>query len=191
MNPTPRDVVVVADSTYGWPDDLWASDPPELFVSLGDLMAADIRALSEVAPVVGVYGNHCVRGYLDHSGIDLSQGTAAGLGQLYSSRVLGVSGCVRYKEDEHDVLYSQDEYSRALDQVHEPLDLVVAHCPPTGCNDHPDPAHVGNDALARLTERCSPRLLLHGHTYPDPPRTRTGQTEVLYVHGCWRGQIRI
>ena len=184
-----RDVVVVADSTYGWPEDMWLSDPPELFIALGDLHAADVQPLAEVAPVMGVYGNHDRHGYLDHERcVDLSQGGAVGVGTIGSTRIVGVSGCVKYK-DEPDILFTQSEYAAALDPIIGPVDLLITHCPPRGCNDHDDPAHEGIDALARLVERCAPRLILHGHTYPDPPREQFAGSQVLYVHGCWRGNL--
>ena len=95
----------------------------------------------------------------------------------------GLEGCVRYKASRTDVLYTQGEYREMVAQL--PLaDILVTHCPPTGINDHArDPAHNGIDALLPWLEQFTPRVLIHGHTYPRQPVRRHGPTRIEYVHG--------
>ncbi|KXO91105.1 metallophosphoesterase [Tsukamurella tyrosinosolvens] len=141
--------------------------------------------------VLGVYGNHCTADYMPAAGIvDLvgDRSSPAKVGQLQlpdgsALRVLAVQGCVRYKPDLDDVLFTQNEYAAALRAL-PGADLVITHCPPAGINDAPDPAHVGIVALREWVDLHRPRWLLHGHTYENPARHLYGQTEVLYVSGC-------
>lgn len=181
------EIIVVADDTYGWPEDNdipAACQAADLILTLGDLIASDVEKLTgHGTPIAGVYGNHCSRGYLSKLGVtDLSGGTVAVVGDTPFGTILGVSGCVRYKDGTRDVLFTQDEYREALDGL-PAADWVVSHCPPLGCNDHPDPAHVGIAALTDYIQKHRPAHLFHGHTYPDPPVAGFYGTAVHYVHG--------
>ncbi len=64
------------------------------------------------------------------------------------------------------------------------LDILVAHSPPFGVGDGPDPAHVGFRALNTLIRRFKPRYLLHGHQHTylgQKSGTRVESTTVLNV----------
>lgn len=153
-----------------------------LVITAGDLHQSDLPGISAVeVPVVGVYGNHCNGRYFDDLGITnlhLSRIDVAGVS------IVGVEGCVRYKDGSRDLLYTQGEYAAMIDRL-PAADVVVTHCPPAGVNDHPaDPAHVGIDALRRWIDTNGPRVLVHGHTYPQPAATRCGSTRVEYVRGA-------
>lgn len=177
--------VVVADSVEGWP--LEPTDRAgqfDVIVSLGDLHLSDVAKLSAAeVPLIGVYGNHCNRGYLTElGGTDLSGGGIAAVTDTALGRVLGVSGCIRYKSGSNDQLWTQDEYRDIIAEL-PAADIVITHCPPRGCNDHADSAHVGIDSLAEYVRKHRPALLLHGHTYPEAPRTAYEHTQVRYVYG--------
>ena len=181
------DTLILADDSTDWDLAEWAENPPELVVSLGDLSETEVGTVRAVtgAPVIGVYGNHCTPGYLGEG--DVSFGEPAALSYVKATRVLGVSGCVRYTP-EPDVLYTQEEYAAALD-VLDGAELIITHCPPTGCNTGEDAAHQGIDALAEYVRRWRPKTILHGHTYPDPPVTEFEGAEVVYVHGHLRRDL--
>lgn len=153
----------------------------DVVITAGDLGRADLAGVDRLhVPVMGVYGNHCRRGYFDELGITnlhLSHRVVNGVS------FTGLEGCVRYKASRTDVLYTQGEYRDMVAQL--PLaDILVTHCPPTGINDHPrDPAHNGIDALLPWLEQFTPRVLIHGHTYPRQPVRRHGPTRIEYVHG--------
>lgn len=181
---------VIADSPEGWPEDLAATGVAGI-ISLGDLGLGDLkRATAAGLPVLGVLGNHCRRGDLEKAGaVNLVPQSVAALHQWGSAVVLAVEGCVRYKDGTNDVLYTQQQYAAVLDHIDVSIDIVITHCPPRGCNDHEDPAHHGIEALTGLVARCRPSLILHGHTYPEPPLNEFGGAQVRYVHG-W-GRIRL
>lgn len=181
------DTLILADDSTNWDLAAWAENPPELVVSLGDLSETEVGTVRAVtgAPVIGVYGNHCVPGYLGEG--DVSFGEPAALSYVKATRVLGVSGCVRYKP-EPGVLYTQEEYAAALG-VLDGAELVITHCPPTGCNTGEDFAHQGIDALAEYVRRWRPKTILHGHTYPETPVTEFEGAEVVYVNGHIRRDL--
>lgn len=179
-------ILAVADTTENWPDDIEdVARTVEVILSLGDIYRIDLERLKPSGtPVIGVYGNHCMRGYLRHpsvGGFDLSRNGICAVNQSPVGTVLGVSGCVRYSNASYHQ-WTQEEYSAALRDM--PAARVVAtHCPPLGCNDHDDPAHYGIDALAEYVREHRPEHLFHGHTYPEDPMTVFGDTKIHYVRG--------
>lgn len=186
-------VAVVADNERGWPEGGPESSAAQVFITLGDLYARHIEECAATGrPVLGVYGNHCRRGYLERTdgAINLAGERIAAIHRWGELAILGVEGCVRYKPGTGDVLWTQEEYAAVLDPIVEPIDLVVTHCPPRGCNDGEDPAHIGIEALTRLVQRCRPKLILHGHTYPAEPLTHFEGAEVIYVSG-WREGVEL
>lgn len=194
-------LLVLADSAHDWPEDgdgryelstLVRRHRPDALISLGDFSAVHAAVMARAgAPfVAGVYGNHCTQDYLsEHAIVDLvgdrahpaRRGVLALAGQREVS-VLAVQGCVRYKPDRDDVLFTQAEYASAIDEI-PAADLVITHCPPAGINDAQDAAHAGILALRQWVDRHRPRWILHGHTYDSPQHSRHGDTEVFYVHG--------
>ena len=97
--------------------------------------------------------------------------------------VCGFEGCVAYRRDhgEHGPAYSQRKAARLVRKL-PPADVLICHCPPFGVNDDPDdPAHVGFVALREWVLEHRPRLLMHGHTHPNPatldrpPRRHAGR----------------
>lgn len=194
-------ILAVADSGHSWPEDhegrydlsvLVGQHRPNALISLGDFSSlhAAVMARAGAPFTAGVYGNHCTQDYMPTFGIvdlvgDRSVPARRGVLRLDSRRevsVLAVQGCVRYKQDRDDVLFTQEQYSAVIDTI-PAADLVITHCPPAGINDAEDPAHVGIFALRRWVDRYHPRWLLHGHTYENPARSHRGDTEVIYVHG--------
>lgn len=179
--------LVIADTTEGWED----TDPephPELILSLGDLHIFDLRQIMARypgVPLLGVHGNHDSARPLgrEPGTTDLTGGQIARQQNLGGTIVLAVQGCVRYKEGTGDVLHTQEEYSAALAPITD-FDVLVTHCPPAGCNDHEDPAHVGIAALDDAVERARPQVIVHGHTYPEPPVTEFFGARVEYVYGA-------
>lgn len=194
-------ILVLADSTDGWPDDddgwydlsvLVERHRPDVMLSLGDYSAvhAAVMARSGIPARFGVYGNHCTQDYMPSHGItDLvgdrrlpARHTTLHLSGRGAITVLAVQGCVRYKPDRDDVLFTQDEYAAAIDPLPR-AELVITHCPPAGINDAEDAAHTGIDALRNWVDTHHPRWLLHGHTYDNPERSRHGRTDVFYANG--------
>lgn len=162
-------------------DDDVAEAGVDVVVCAGDLFSGDIAELAELRiPKVGFYGNHCDGKYFD----------ALRIGNLHLRCVVvdgvrfgGVEGCVRYKPDGSDILYTQAQY-RAMIAALPPVDVLVTHCPPAGINDHADPAHRGITALRAWVDAHRPAVMIHGHTYPQNPVRRHGDTRVDYVHGA-------
>lgn len=194
-------LLIVADSAADWPtgedgrydlSSLVREHSADALISLGDFSSGPAAVIGRAgAPfTAGVYGNHCTQDYMPANGIvnlvgDRSSPSRRGTLQLPGHRdvsVLAVQGCVRYKPDLDDMLFTQTEYSAALDTI-GPAELVITHSPPAGINDAEDAAHQGIAALREWVDRHQPRWLLHGHTYENPERSQYGNTEIIYVHG--------
>lgn len=158
------------------------SNAIDLVITVGDLHRTDIEGADRLSiPIIGVYGNHCDRRYMEDLGIKnlhLSAATIKGI------TFTGLEGCVRYKAGSRDALYTQQEYGTLVRGL-PPADVIVTHCPPRGINDHPsDVAHVGIEALRARIDTASTRLLIHGHTYPKAPLALHGSTRIEYVYGA-------
>ncbi|WP_234797283.1 metallophosphoesterase family protein [Mycobacteroides chelonae] len=194
-------LLVVADTAHDWPEDsdgrydltpLVRQHRPDALISLGDYSTAHAPAIAQSGAsfICGVYGNHCTDDYMpDHGIVDLIGDRALPARRRVlefpghrAISVLAVQGCVRYKSDPDDVLFTQAQYAAAIDRL-PAAELVVTHCPPAGINDARDAAHQGIEALRTWVDRHRPRWLLHGHTYDNPPRSRHEGTEVIYTHG--------
>jgi Icc-related predicted phosphoesterase len=154
----------------------------DMVCTLGDLDQFQIQDLASVSlPKIGVYGNHCSGAYMEDLGINNMHLTTFEFGGL---KFGGFEGSVRYKEDKYSKMYTQEEADALLADF-PAVDVMVVHCPPYGVNDEPEVAHQGFKALRAYVERCKPKYLFHGHTYPTEQNmvTRLGETEIVYVQG--------
>jgi uncharacterized protein len=152
--------------------ELVAALEPQLILLLGDLEPAWTDGLAAVElPKLGVRGNHDAAGAL----------AAVGAEDLHLSRVelggLSFAG------------FGWTEEARAGELLARlpAADVLLTHVPPAGVNDDPDDdMHRGSAALREWVEEHQPRLLLHGHTLPDPRRrvARLGPTRVVHVRGA-------
>ena len=144
------------------------------------------RSTASRLPKFGVRGNHDIEPYMEQYGIEDLHLRRIELESGLS--VCGFEGCVAYRRDhgEHGPAYSQRKAARLVRKL-PPADVLICHCPPFGVNDDPeDPAHVGFVALREWVLEHRPRLLLHGHTHPNPATLddRLGDTRIVYVNGA-------
>ena len=156
-------------------------------VCLGDLQAAWLESLDRVRlPKFGVRGNHDGEPYMEQFGIEDLHLRRVELESGIS--ICGFEGCVAYRRDhgEDGPVYSQRRAARLIRKL-PPADVLICHCPPFGVNDDPDdPAHIGFHALREWVDRHQPKVLMHGHTHPNPATLtdRLGDTRVVYVNGA-------
>lgn len=157
--------------------ELVAALEPDLILLLGDLEPAWTDGLASVElPKLGVRGNHDAPEALDAVGAEDLHLRAASWGGLTFA---GFGGSPRYD-------WTEEEAREMLTRL-PPADVLLTHSPPEGVNDElDDPVHRGSSALREWVERNRPRLLLHGHTLPDPARCvkRLGPTRVVHVRGA-------
>jgi hypothetical protein len=107
--------------------------------------------------------------------------------------VAGLGGSLRYREGPNQ--YTQKEMRGRVRRLgrraaarglrgRRGVDVLLTHAPPLGVGDEDDLAHRGFEALLRLVERLSPRLLIHGHIHPygqAKPDRQLGTTTVVNV----------
>ncbi len=155
----------------------------EIVISLGDFAREDLLPLAEVThiPKIGVYGNHCSGNYMPEIGImNLHSATWQFQGKTFA----GLQGCVRYKSYPDAIMFTQEEAWQILENYPQ-VDIFITHCPPRGINDEDEISHQGFDALLDYIDRKPPKILLHGHTYPDENNLvrQHGSTRIEYVSG--------
>jgi hypothetical protein len=184
-----------------------------LIVACGDLPFDYLGRLMNAlnVPLVFVAGNHDpdIAGYrVSRAGLPLRAGLPARLPwpegaepaeerivDAAGLRLAGLGGSPRYSEGPNQYTeWQQARRARSLARRARwrrlrdgrRVDVLLAHAPPRGAGDQPDPAHQGFRALSRLTARLQPALLLHGHVHPygGPAGShRIGRTLVLNVVG--------
>lgn len=187
---------------------------PDLVVSCGDLGPdyLDFVCSAANAPLFYVPGNHdpdqgarrdeseyMIESERKHelitntprrpSGLNLDSSVLTDLGLRFA----GFGGSVRYRPGPNQ--YTQRrmkrkvramirrEWLKGLGRV-RPIDVFVAHSPPSGVGDGPDPAHQGFEAFHRLIDVMKPRLMLHGHIHPHgfaKPDLQLGDTTIINV----------
>jgi Icc-related predicted phosphoesterase len=129
-----------------------------------------------------VYGNHCSKTYFSDLGIE---NLHARILQFKDKTILGIEGCVRYKEDSYAALYTQEEMFSILKDFPK-VDIVITHAPPFGIHDEPnDMTHQGWKALREYIEKYQPDYVLHGHTYPSKGEVvvdMIGKTKIIYIY---------
>lgn len=154
---------------------------PDVILTLGDLSYFDLQDLARIndIPKLGVYGNHCTRGYMNELGIvDVHLKTLVIQGVSFA----GFEGCVRYKESQYAPMYTQSEAEEMMINFPK-VDIFISHCPPFGVNDSPeDISHQGFYALKDYLITQKPQYWFHGHTYPVVPVTYTSSTNIEYVY---------
>lgn len=130
-------------------------------------------------PKLGVHGNHDGDCFSDLGIVDLHCRVI----EIGGLRFGGFEGSPRYKDGPYQ--YTQQECLSLIESL-PAVDVLVCHAPPAGVNDHPgSPTHEGFEGLALYAMRHRPKMLIHGHTYPDSTDvvSRVGQMEVVYVYG--------
>ena len=159
----------------------------DAIVCLGDLQPSWLETLDRIRlPKLGVYGNHDDEPYMEWFGIENMHMRRVDLdgGPAFA----GFEGCVSYRRAGRRMgpTYSQRQAAKLARKL-PAADVLLCHCPPRGVNDdEDDPAHVGFDGLRDWMIEHRPRLVLHGHTHPQPGRIakQVGETRVAYVNGA-------
>jgi len=153
----------------------------DLVCTLGDLTHFDLYELEHIThiPKIGVYGNHDSGNYFEPLGII---NLHLRVFEFKGIKFGGFEGCVRYKDTPHAIMYTQEEAQKMLESF-KCVDVFITHAPPYGVNDEPEElSHQGFKALRKYINRCHPKYLLHGHTYPQNPIKELNQTQIIYVH---------
>jgi len=138
----------------------------DILVTTGDLSIFDLRAIEDLIPnkpCFGVYGNHCVPGYLEELKIiNLHLKVYQWKGLLWG----GFQGCPRYK-DGGGPQFTDAEARIAL--VNFPrVDVLLLHAAPLGLLDTPnDPVHIGSQAVRDYVDKTKPKVIFCGHDSPN------------------------
>ncbi|MCA9936258.1 MAG: metallophosphoesterase [Ardenticatenaceae bacterium] len=179
----------------------------DLIIGCGDLpfYYLDFLVSALDKPLVYVCGNHDQTPQytadgrtLTHvqGGLDLHGMTAV----IHDTLFAGLEGSIRYRPGAR-LMYDEAEMrfqiSRLLPGLLRNrvmygrfLDILVAHSPPFGIHDRPDPAHTGFKAFLPFLRIFKPRYMLHGHIHlyrQDAIRqTQFEQTTIINVYPLYK-----
>ena len=187
-------ILVISDKEC---DALWDYYTPgklagfDLILSCGDLPRAYLEFLVTMgrAPVLYVHGNHDDSYSLQPpEGCDCIDGKLVCVNGL---RILGLGGCMRYRDGIHQ--YTELQMCLRIAKLcwqiwrRGGVDVVVTHAPIQGIGDGEDLAHRGFSCFRRLLERLGPMYWIHGHqhlNYGRTPRIHTcGYTTIVNAYG--------
>lgn len=147
---------------------------PDVVFFLGDNFPSDIEAALEVIPksvkwIFGVTGNHDAKDALAPYSkriLDVSEASYA-TGNMVSSDdycVGGLSGSIRYKDDDYYSMLTNEESERIMDS--KPwCDILITHDKP--CFNVPKvlDSHSGLTGIGDYILKKKPQLVLHGHLH--------------------------
>ncbi len=187
---------------------------PNIVVSCGDLGPDYLDFVSSAAnaPLLYVPGNHDpdqrpVRGESEWSirqpdrdelvtNVPRRPGGLNMDGKIridHGLRFAGLGGSIRYRPGPNQYTQRQmrrkvnsmirRQWLRGLGSI-QPIDVFIAHSPPSGLGDEEDPAHGGFEAFHRLIDKLRPRYMLHGHIHPygfTKPDRQIGETTIVNV----------
>lgn len=158
------------------------SNKIDLIITCGDFSLFDISWLKKVIdiPKIGVYGNHCTRGYMEELGIINLHLKSVTVNDLVFA---GFEGCVRYKDSQFAPMYTQLEAIELVKQLPK-ADIIISHCPPLGINDDQNSlSHTGFAALLNYLNQYRPKAWFHGHTHPLKEQILTNykSTQIFYT----------
>jgi hypothetical protein len=178
--------------------------PVDMIVSCGDLPFYYIEYLTSMInrPCYYVYGNHG-REIEFQGGNWAEKRSPLGAENLHCRTaregkllMAGLEGSIRYnRAPKHQ--YTENEMLSNIMKLAPGLlmnklrhgrylDVLVAHSPPWGIHDQPDPAHQGFKIFLNFMRWFKPRYLLHGHIHlyrlDVVTQTRYLETDVINVY---------
>lgn len=152
-------------------------------LTLGDIDTLELRNIKERfsnKQVLGVIGNHDYNGDLEYYGITNLHNTTTILSE---KQIVGIEGCVRYKNGKGIPLYTQTEMGVICDQL-PVADIVISHNSPKGIHDKLEQAHEGFVGLMNYIEEHQPTHVFHGHQHKHQITTY-GATKIVCIYGGW------
>lgn len=154
-----------------------------ILITTGDLRNYRVSWLDdgpepERKPAFGVYGNHCVPGYMGRYRIqNLHNHIVSFRGLLWG----GFQGCPRYRES--SVTYTELQAENWSDKFPR-IDVLLLHAPPESMLDDPtDAIHRGSPAIRRYVLRHAPAIVLAGHHYSDAAMIVNDSTTMFRTYG--------
>lgn len=155
----------------------------DTIVTLGDIDILYLKSIAEKFShkrIIGVLGNHDYKGDLEYCNIQNLHGSFI---NINGQRIIGLEGCVRYKNEKDAPLYTQEEMNAICNKLPS-SDIVISHNSPFGIHDKKDLAHQGYIGLRNYVEEHQPLILFHGHQHVHQITHYQG-TQIVGIYGGW------
>ncbi len=163
-------------------DDDFALDPEgmgiDLVVTLGDVPLDLIEVIllkKRSVPYFGVNGNH------DQNFVPKYANAHRRIFTLRGLKIGGFEGAPKVLGEARSHAYTERQVRWRMWWMSR-VDIFLAHTPPRGIHDRPDPLHTGFTAFQTYIQKQQPRLFLHGHVERNE-ETLVGKTRVISVFG--------
>lgn len=163
---------------------------PDVVFFLGDNYPDDIEAVLEVVPkhirMYGVAGNHDFKDILTPYSeriIDVSKNcySTGGMVGVTGYSVGGLSGSIRYKDDECYAMLTNEE-SNAIMEDKPQVDILITHDKPCFTLPEKITSHSGLTGIGNYILRAKPKIVLHGHLHEKYIK-RMGDTIIRSCYG--------
>ncbi len=183
-------------------------DVPDIIFCLGDMSYNDYGVLEDIVkewceernasmPVFcGVLGNHDKNTLMDEITEDMPDFIALDKNRLIAVKgfvIGGVSGSVKYKDDDFYCIKTQEEMLKELEKLCD-VDILICHSQPAfdksvfknvDENGISLNAHDGIYAIGKYIDEHKPRFVFHGHLHDRKSAVR-GNT---MIHCCYGIQV--
>lgn len=173
-------------------------DGIDLILSCGDLAPEYLSFLVTMgrAPLFYVHGNH--DGCYAKTPPEGCECIEDRIVEFQGVRILGLGGCYRYSQGEHQ--YTERQMEQRIRRLHRSLkrsqgvDIIITHAPVSGFGDDSSYAHRGFQAFRTLLEEQKPRYWVYGHVHlrysnGQPRLLSSGNTQL--INACERYMIDI
>ena len=169
----------------------------EAVILLGDNDLSDIEkvlaVVPEELPILGVLGNHDSKDFykeVNEAYHDRITDISGRVVRLNGTRIGGLSGSLRYKDEDCYCMYTEKEYEAFLKGME--CDVLVSHTPPSCCTKKDaDEAHRGIKALTKYIRKKKPDKVFYGHIHEYDIMSRKGKTDLIGCYGIenrWWGE---
>lgn len=173
-------------------------DGIDMILSCGDLSPDYLSFLVTMgrAPLYYVHGNHDGK-YAKRppEGCECIEDTIINVNGV---RILGLGGCVRYSQGDHQ--YTEEQMEKRIRKLqrqlkkHKGIDIVVTHAPVRGFGDDDTYVHRGFEAFLPLLEQYKPRYWAYGHVhmrYSSNHKRLIEHGSTTLINACERYLIEI
>lgn len=166
---------------------LHTGELPDVVFLLGDNFVSDLETVLDIVPesipIYGIVGNHDQKDlFADFPRIKNVNGICTAPKSIADDyTIAGLSGSIRYKNDDYYAMLTNEESEQALSRVPY-ADILLTHDKP--CFSAPEKltSHSGLTGIGKYVLERKPKIVLHGHLHERYAK-RLGDTVIRCCYG--------